>query len=39
MNDFELKDITTAFKKKYWFLPKKLVDLFSFVITLQLAFR
>ena len=28
-----------AFEKKYWFIPKKLVRLFSFVMTLQLTFR
>lgn len=39
MEDFEMKDLVSAFEKKYWFIPKKLVRLFSFVMTLQLTFR
>jgi hypothetical protein len=39
MKDFRLKDIAKFVKKKYWFLPKKMVEGLSDAIMLQLLMR
>lgn len=39
MNDFRLKLIAKAVKKKYWFLPKAMVEGLSNAIMLQLLMR
>ena len=39
MKNFRLKFIAKAVKKKYWFLPKAMIDGVSFAIMMQLLMR